>query len=334
MSYSSLNKVNSFILSLILFFCSLTVFAQDQQMVFVQGSPIGAIGKAVQIDIAYNTSNQDSTTTGLGLRIHFNSRHLHLSETIYILDKDLIVDVTGPFNDADDHDNDPETDQYYSVGWASLYGSWPDDELPVKILSLEFAVSPDIVTLVTSTTPINFSDTASAAGYQFTAENYDLELHYKTWDFDGNCKADALSDGLLFMRYAFGLRGDDLIAGVIDPSNSISTDQINVKIERALDILDIDLDGEIGALTDGLLLLRYLFEITNDQLINDVISPAAARTSTDQIVQHLDDHMPMPACGIPPSPVPTDAADSVLSLFSDAYTDQDAHTRVFRVGAS
>ena len=35
------------------------------------------------------------------------------------------------------------------------------------------------------------------------------------WDIDGNGQADALTDGLLFLRYAFGLNGEPLISGVV-----------------------------------------------------------------------------------------------------------------------
>ena len=34
-------------------------------------------------------------------------------------------------------------------------------------------------------------------------------------DIDGNSRVDALTDGLLALRYLFGLRGDALITGVI-----------------------------------------------------------------------------------------------------------------------
>ena len=36
-------------------------------------------------------------------------------------------------------------------------------------------------------------------------------------DADGNGKVDALTDGLLFIRYMFGLRGSSLVDGVIGP---------------------------------------------------------------------------------------------------------------------
>jgi hypothetical protein len=36
-------------------------------------------------------------------------------------------------------------------------------------------------------------------------------------DVDGNSVSDALTDGLLIIRYLFGLRGSSLIAGAVDP---------------------------------------------------------------------------------------------------------------------
>ena len=35
------------------------------------------------------------------------------------------------------------------------------------------------------------------------------------WDIDDNGQADALTDGLLFLRYAFELSGEPLISGVV-----------------------------------------------------------------------------------------------------------------------
>ena len=35
------------------------------------------------------------------------------------------------------------------------------------------------------------------------------------WDIDNNGQADALTDGLLFLRYAFGLTGDALVSGIV-----------------------------------------------------------------------------------------------------------------------
>ena len=44
-----------------------------------------------------------------------------------------------------------------------------------------------------------------------------LDLIRPALDIDGNGTADALTDGLLVIRYLFGLRGASLIAGAVEP---------------------------------------------------------------------------------------------------------------------
>ena len=112
------------------------------------------------------------------------------------------------------------------------------------------------------------------------------------WDFDDNGQADALTDGLIMLRYAFGLRGDNLIDGVMAPESDMSAADIELVMQSAAEILDIDLDGEVSALTDGLLLLRYLFDMVDESLVNGVVSPSAVRASIEDITAHLDRYMP------------------------------------------
>ena len=52
--------------------------------------------------------------------------------------------------------------------------------------------------------------------------------------------------------------------------------------------LDIDGDGSTDALTDGLLLLRYLFGFRGNALVDGAISPYATRTTADEIVDYLE----------------------------------------------
>ena len=56
--------------------------------------------------------------------------------------------------------------------------------------------------------------------------------------------------------------------------------------------MDIDENGEADALTDGLLLLRYLFELRGNSLIDGVVAPDAARRSASEIEVYLDSRMP------------------------------------------
>ena len=61
---------------------------------------------------------------------------------------------------------------------------------------------------------------------QFTNEQF------STFDIDQSGSVDALSDGLILLRYFFGLRGDSLISGVISPdANRTTVSDIEAYIE-------------------------------------------------------------------------------------------------------
>ena len=107
------------------------------------------------------------------------------------------------------------------------------------------------------------------------------------WDVDGNGEADALTDGLLILRYAFGLRDDSLTGGAIAPNSPFSESEIVSRIENTMSYADIDGNGEVDALSDGLIILRYLFAIQDDALIDGTISPNATRTSAQEVVTYL-----------------------------------------------
>lgn len=59
-----------------------------------------------------------------------------------------------------------------------------------------------------------------------------------------------------------------------------------------MSIMDIDNDGSIGALSDGLLILRYLYGMRAYDLIRDVVSQDATRTSAEEITVYIDSLMP------------------------------------------
>ena len=264
----------------------------NNQIIKVANTPKGILGKTAVLEVSYDTSDSNNQLTGHGMRIHFNSNLLSFKEITNLVEQDIIVNGQGPFNDEDDFDNDPLTDQYISFGWASLFGNWPNMELPAVLMNIAFDVSDAIDTDITSETSINFTSTALASGYQFESESYNLELQAATWDFDGNGQADALSDGLMMLRYCFGLRDEMVTASAMATGSPMSSEQVVAEIEAAMDIADIDADGELNALTDGLLLLRYLFGLRDDILTNGAVGPDATRSSNSDIQNYLESHMP------------------------------------------
>ena len=114
------------------------------------------------------------------------------------------------------------------------------------------------------------------------------------WDIDNNGQADALTDGLLFLRYAFGLTGDALVSGVV-ASDAQYTTASDIEQELATVYTssgDIDGNGEVDALTDGLLLLRYLFGLDGDTLTAGVIGGGATLTDSATLETYLSTLMP------------------------------------------
>ena len=97
-----------------------------------------------------------------------------------------------------------------------------------------------------------------------SAKDYSASQAGKTidsLDVDGNGQVDALTDGLLILRSMFGLSGDPLINGVISyDAFYTSSSDIEARVSALGSRTDIDSDGDVDALTDGLIILRYLFD--------------------------------------------------------------------------
>jgi hypothetical protein len=122
----------------------------------------------------------------------------------------------------------------------------------------------------------------------------DSEVAIPGLDVDLNGKAEALPTGILILRYLFGFRGQPLTSGVIG-TGAKRTDP------RAIDaclgalktsLLDVDLDGTADGMTDGMLVLRYLFGFRGPSLTNGLLAPLAKRSNPAEIASFLDGYMP------------------------------------------
>ena len=108
-------------------------------------------------------------------------------------------------------------------------------------------------------------------------------------DVDDDDRVDALTDGLLILRYMFGLSGEILVAGVVSAdAERTNPDQIIAYLVSNSNQLDIDGNGSVDALTDGLLLLRYLFGLREDALIAGVIAEESERDSSSLIQNYIN----------------------------------------------
>ena len=108
------------------------------------------------------------------------------------------------------------------------------------------------------------------------------------FDIDIDDETSALTDGLLVLRHLFGFNGTTLVDGTVTTSAArTGASSITSYLETHNAQLDIDGDRQIDALTDGLLLLRYLFGFEGATLIDGAIGIDAARTMANEIRSYI-----------------------------------------------
>ncbi len=118
-----------------------------------------------------------------------------------------------------------------------------------------------------------------------------------TLDVDASVTAtkhDAATDGALVLRYMLGLRGTALTAGGVvgGTATRADPDAIKTYLDGLGIALDIDGDGAVTPMRDGLLILRYMLNLRGAPLVSGVANPTGMRTVNGTIEQHLGALMP------------------------------------------
>jgi hypothetical protein len=110
-------------------------------------------------------------------------------------------------------------------------------------------------------------------------------------DVDADGEIQALTDGLLALRWIFGFSGVTLVSGAVDLSDCerCEAQEIADYIQSIQGLLDIDGSNALGALTDGLLLLRWLFGFTGATLVTGAVDNVnCSRCTAPEIETHLE----------------------------------------------
>jgi subtilisin-like proprotein convertase family protein/protocatechuate 3,4-dioxygenase beta subunit len=256
-------------------------------------------GATLSFPINYSTNTGDNTLSGLGVRIHFNSAVLTYTGLSGVLATNLSQQQLALPEAAPADDGDPATNSYVLISWADYAnGSWPNAALPVQLFTANFLVVAG-ATAGTST-PVNFTAAATAPDYGFSSPSITVQVveSEKRLDADGNGTADALSDGITILRYLFDQKGNWPPA--VGPGATRTT---LTAVQSFLDggrmtALDVDGNGTPDALTDGILILRYLFAPSGSWNFADAIGVGATRTTRAQIKAFLDLYNPAVAPGV------------------------------------
>jgi subtilisin-like proprotein convertase family protein len=271
-----------------------TVQAEESPRQIVCGATstvAAAAGQGLALPIRYATSNGDDTLCGLGLRLHYNSSLLTYNGLSSVLASSLIQQQP-PGSDTADWDGDPNTDKYVLVAWANLDGCWPNQALPAQLYLANFTLADGLTN--GAQTVARFSASSTSVGYGFESQPITIDVNNCNLDVDGNGTADALSDGILVLRYLFDPSGQWNFADALGVGATRTTrEQIRTYLDSARNtVLDVDGNGGADALSDGILALRYLFDPSGQWNFADALGTRATRTTREQIAAHLDQYNP------------------------------------------
>ena len=258
-------------------------------------SPKAGAGNDFTMSVMYEATDGSQTVPGLGLRIHYDSTKLTWVDFSNVLANGVTVDPGTVVSEADtsDFDGDATTDRFVALAWSVVSGDWPDATMPTKLYDITFTVNGALSDGDTST--LRFSSSSTAAGYAFYGNAADFVVQPFNLDIDGNGTADALTDGVLVIRYLFGFTGDTLINNATAPDCTRCTaPEIEAWLADGVSsgLLDIDGNGTADALTDGILVIRFLFGFTGETLIANAVAPDCTRCTAPEIEAFLSQIMP------------------------------------------
>ena len=117
---------------------------------------------AFNFDVNYTTNDPDETSTGLGLRMHFDSSELTFDSLTNQLNTSKVGDATVVDDSTDNFDGDANTDMFVNLGWFDITGSWPGSS---RLYTANFTTKPTFL----SSTMINFTARSTAGTAVFSS---------------------------------------------------------------------------------------------------------------------------------------------------------------------
>jgi len=260
---------------------------QPYQVITLQPDQLKVVpGGHFDVDISYNATDNISHSTGVGFNIFFNSNDIIWESFRSVFSNGKQISSYTIDTDNTNLDNDVHTDQFIGLSWKDDSAHWPDTVLPQKLCTATFSVSSNMPEGYSSYIRVRPSYIDST--YHFYAANALYQAQRGNLDIDGNGVEDALTDGLLIMGYLYGFRNQPLVDNAIGPyAVRTKAEQIEPLLENMYMLFDIDGNGAVNALADGLLLVRYLFGFRDYELIYNLNVPDCTRCNSADIVEYI-----------------------------------------------
>ena len=247
----------------------------------VQSSPLPlrvVPGGVLNVPITYNVSDRQKDLSGLAFKVEFPASLQLLGFT----PSSPATRTASLWAAVDQGARDPgpaDQSNTVQISFASEQANWPGElgkALPLPLGTLHFAATPDFNT-ADALTGLNISAVDTATGYGFAGQSPSMQLAKgRSLDVDGDGVVRPLSDGLMILRHLLGMQGTALTQKAMSPMGSRSTSAaVAAWIERGRqeNWLDFDGDGRTTALGDGLLLMRAMFGMKGDALLNKALAP-------------------------------------------------------------
>lgn len=258
--------------------------------------------KTLDIAIASNSNyTQSPTQSNLSLNISSNDVALNITINPNILTEaennpsstvtisrtgylDVALDVSYLISGTAAQGQDFNTDN--NTGTAHFNAGQSSRNLILSVLDDSTTENDETVTVTLQ----NNATYQLAQSTAVTLTIKDNDSNESCIDIDGNGSADALTDGITLARYLLGYRNTTLIDNSLS-SNAVRTTptEIEAYIETHLasSCYDIDSNGSVDALTDGILLIRYLSDYRGETLLENALGQNANRTTGDSIAAYI-----------------------------------------------
>lgn len=292
---------------------------------------------------------------GLGLAVAFDGSRLRFVGVQSPYEPGKLAFSERAEADVDDIDGNSSTDQLVRLTWVELGGSWKGAQDGAVLGNLIFertAGTPRQETVAASLVSLSSEPGASfdtvriglryganevtvpaeparsvPPGVRLTEREAAAATGLCSLDVDGNGRFDALTDGILIVRYLFGFSGSTLTANAVGVGATRTTPEAITAFLAGSDcvaMLDIDSTRTLDALTDGILAVRYLFGFTGSTLVQGATGVAAGRSAPDEIVTAYQAYRFPRAILIPPTALTA----------GQTVTDANGDVRVTAVGAN
>jgi hypothetical protein len=149
-----------------------TVYAGTQSVSLTPDSSVAFSNEAISLQVRYDVIDGNKKTTGIGIRIHYNSAVIDNISLSDVYGEGMVGQHYSPQKDTENLDKDTSTDMYIIVAWAGITGQWPVFlSLPGSVATLNVNIKDNAPNIETK---INVTASSIAAGNEFKGNSAKL----------------------------------------------------------------------------------------------------------------------------------------------------------------